>query len=381
VFEYSSLDRVPLIVEADTKMCAAGRLAAASIVFWTDRDPARNEVFGAIGDRVVSFAIPPSPAPSVVYYYLRTRWSTANGAASADTPIAGDAAPFVYFISTNHLGDLDAHDDVVDIFDLIRAVRHRAWGEPAGAADVEAIADALTRRFDPGRSKPAVQSLVSDARSARLTFIDGSSIVVPRTWRGRITDVAFDGALATGALSSTVRRAIRSTGSTADAASPAACSGIEHVRVNDVFYRREPHMARRYVALAVDNIGRDPGGFALASLYRALRVFVVSGTADPQTAQQFRASRPVYAVATIVSATYVALFVAGAAAAWRRGAPVGLPLLLIAYVPATIAPMLTNMRYSVTVQPLIFIFIAYALTTRLHAAPRAAAEAPLHARS
>jgi hypothetical protein len=34
----------------------------------------------------------------------------------------------------------------------------------------------------------------------------------------------------------------------------------------------------------------------------------------------------------------------------------------VLYVPLTIAPVLTNMRYSVTVQPIIFIFIAVALT-------------------
>jgi hypothetical protein len=40
---------------------------------------------------------------------------------------------------------------------------------------------------------------------------------------------------------------------------------------------------------------------------------------------------------------------------------VTLPLLLIAYLPLTLAPVLTNMRYSVTVQPLMFTFIAVAI--------------------
>jgi hypothetical protein len=35
---------------------------------------------------------------------------------------------------------------------------------------------------------------------------------------------------------------------------------------------------------------------------------------------------------------------------------------LIAYVPATLAPVLTNMRYTVTVQPLMFIFMAIAIS-------------------
>jgi hypothetical protein len=34
---------------------------------------------------------------------------------------------------------------------------------------------------------------------------------------------------------------------------------------------------------------------------------------------------------------------------------------VIAYLPFTLAPVLTNMRYSVTVQPLMFMFTAVAL--------------------
>jgi len=41
--------------------------------------------------------------------------------------------------------------------------------------------------------------------------------------------------------------------------------------------------------------------------------------------------------------------------------------LLIAYVPATLAFVLTNMRYSITVQPLVFIFVAAAIVTALEA--------------
>ena len=55
------------------------------------------------------------------------------------------------------------------------------------------------------------------------------------------------------------------------------------------------------------------------------------------------------------------LFLAGAFIAWRQGRDIWLPLLLIAYIPATIAFVLTNMRYTVTVQPLMFVFVAVAL--------------------
>jgi len=36
---------------------------------------------------------------------------------------------------------------------------------------------------------------------------------------------------------------------------------------------------------------------------------------------------------------------------------------LIAYVPLTLAPVLINMRYTVTVQPLMFVFMAIALSS------------------
>ena len=94
-----------------------------------------------------------------------------------------------------------------------------------------------------------------------------------------------------------------------------------------------------------------------------MRVFVISGTSDRQTAQQFASSGAVYASATLASTVYLLLLIVGIFCSWWKGDRYVLPLLLILYVPATIAPVLTNMRYSVTVQPLIFVFIARALTT------------------
>ena len=124
----------------------------------------------------------------------------------------------------------------------------------------------------------------------------------------------------------------------------------------------------RYSALALDNIRRDPLAFLRASAYRALRVFIVEGTDDARTAQQFSRSRAIYAAATVATAGYFALFLVGVCVSWRRGDRMLLPLALVAYVPLTIAPVLTNMRYSVTVQPIVFIFVAAALTALLERA-------------
>jgi hypothetical protein len=60
------------------------------------------------------------------------------------------------------------------------------------------------------------------------------------------------------------------------------------------------------------------------------------------------------------------VFLAGVVLLWKRHSDALLPLLLIIYVPLTIAPLLTNMRYSVTVQPLMFVFVAAALHAAAH---------------
>src|SRR5262249_13146650 len=117
-----------------------------------------------------------------------------------------------------------------------------------------------------------------------------------------------------------------------------------------------------YMALALDNIRHDPVAFARASAYRGLRLFMIQGTSDRLTAQQFDQSRRVYAAANAISIAYLALFAIGVMIAWRRGGHgFVLPLVVIAYPPLTLAPVLTNMRYSVPVQPLMFMFTAVAL--------------------
>jgi hypothetical protein len=134
---------------------------------------------------------------------------------------------------------------------------------------------------------------------------------------------------------------------------------------NGPFYLAETHMMQRYFALAADNINRDPGAFVLASLYRAVRLFVVRGTEDVATAQQFRASRLIYGVGTALSIAYLAAFIAGAVIAYRRHLKLLLFLVPILYVPLSICFVLTNMRYTVTVQPLMFAFVAVVILSAL----------------
>ena len=275
----------------------------------------------------------------------------------------------MYFVSGDHLGDLDIHGDLLDVFDVVRLMRNQAWNEPVPyanrlrAAGVTDAREAATALLPPTPDGPAAGAVVhTGPELARMTFADGSTMTVPRVWSGRITDVTFmPGVASTLMISRISLRAI-------EAATPRrlsfieTCAQVSDLAVNHAFYRREPHMMRRYSALAFDNIRRDPIGFALASAYRAVRLFLIEGTSDQRTAQQFTGSRRIYAAGTGVSIICLMLFAVGVVVGWRRGHRIGLPLLLIAYVPATLAPVLTNMRYTVTVQPLMFVFIALAIT-------------------
>ena len=342
-FDYTSLDNVPIVVEAEFD-CTEPRLADVKLVYRTDANPVQQHAAPARdGERRYVFQIPPPGRDAVVYYYFVATWSEPSGPIVRTTPAGGSRDPFVYFVSHNHMGDLDVHGDLLDVFDVVRLVRHAAWAEPVpsgdeleatGVKDVKAAVAVLMRPTLGDGADTAVFGVESDAVQARLTFSDGSRIVVPRQWHGRITDLAVGEGIASGLVTST--RSIKGLGTPARRLSEVErCEQSVTVGVNQVFYRREPQMMRRYAALALDNIRLDPLGFLIASAYRGVRMFIIEGDSDPFTAHQFTGSARIYAIATAASAGLLILCVAGIAIGWRRGYRIGLPLLLIAYVPAT----------------------------------------------
>jgi NADH:ubiquinone oxidoreductase subunit K len=140
-----------------------------------------------------------------------------------------------------------------------------------------------------------------------------------------------------------------------------ACLDLEDAGINRVLRRYEPQEMRRATALALDNIRREPGAFAVASLKRALRLFVVEGGFDRQTTMQFAHSAIVYTVARAASIVYFGLFVGGLLLAIVRRRRLLVLLAPVLYVPATICPMLVTARYATTVQPFVFVFMAIAL--------------------
>jgi len=370
-FPYTSLDRAPLVVTGRIADCAATP-AALAVVYWTDRDAARRRVEPRWPERRAFLAeLPPSPAPTTVHFYV-----------DGVTP-SREAAPYVFFISADHLGDIDRHGDVLDVFDLVRLLRHLAWHEAVpraealdfdgdgrlSEADARLAADLLLAHAVPPRPATGPASVEAGPASAALRLGDGSSLRVPRAWSGRITDVDVSGEAAASILHATAPFALLQA---ERAAPPVAggCAPLENVEVNAPYYRQQPHEMRRYTALAVDNIRRDPRAYVASVVYRALRVFFIEGSDDPNTTQQFTGGSRVYRLAYAASTAIFVLFVTGVWAAWRRGAAIALPLLLILYIPATLAFVLTNMRYSITVQPLLFMFVASTLVTGMEATGR-----------
>src|SRR5262249_16692711 len=88
-FPYTSLDRVPLTVRGRLRDCAA-RPATLELVYWTDRDTERRRVLAHWSEaRAFRVDVPPSPAPTVYYFYF-------DGVAPSQQP-----APYVYFVSSD----------------------------------------------------------------------------------------------------------------------------------------------------------------------------------------------------------------------------------------------------------------------------------------
>jgi hypothetical protein len=372
-FTYTSIWRRPLDIRTSYRNCSNGPPLTTQLIYWTDRDSVHRRLAPLSGEErePVQYTLPPQPNGTVLYYYFEQK----SQAGTFSSPSGGAANPHVAFISDDHLGDLDRHGDMLDLFDVVRVLRHLAWREPLTAADkldldhngvvdeadVRAMIEATAGELMARAPRRPLRIEASDD-AVTLRFPDDSWLTVPLDFNGTQTgiELSLDGEIAPSVASRS-----RTFTSIAFPPTPGACAPAGDVVFNGPFYLAETHMMQRYFALAADNINRDPGAFVLASLYRAIRLFVVRGTEDVATAQQFRASRLIYGVGTALSIACLAAFIAGAVIAYRRHRKLLLFLVPILYVPLSICFVLTNMRYTVTVQPLMFAFIAVAVVAAL----------------
>lgn len=370
-FDYTSLAQRSVLFDV-SMTCPPGRPATVTLVYRTDADAAERRVsLVEDANRHWSGQVPAVGRAGRLYYWLEARWPAGVADPPVRTSPPGAAAdPFVYFVSTDHVGDLDADAALWDVFDVTRLLRHMAWQEPVppkpqldrdgdgqvDEADLRNLLQYMLTHLD--RDKPPVDRLSGvrvSAADVRAVFVDGTELVVPRAWTGLVTDLQFEDGVSAALL--TVRRRV------AEMPAPPLplaerCLAPGEVAINTPFYRVQPHELRRYTALALDTIRRDPVAYAWSVLYRSVRLFVIMGSEDRGTAHQFANSRWVYLLGTVVSGGFFLLFLAGARIGWRRGYAVGLPLFVIATLPASIAFVLINMRYTITVQPLMLIFAA-----------------------
>jgi len=376
-FDYTSLAQQPVLFDV-SMTCAPGRPEAVTLHYRTDTDATVRQVNLVEDGRHWSGAVPAPGRNTRFYYWIEAHWP----AGSVDPPVrvsppSGAAQPFVYFVSTDHVGDLDVDAALWDVFDVVRVLRHLAWQEPLPSAALDLNGDGVISEAELrsllrlmfthlDRGEPAIDrlsSVRSTAFEVRATFVDGSELVVPRAWAGLVTDLQLSDGVAAGLLGA--RRRVAELRMAPSEPLAVRCLAPGEVKINTPFYRVQPHEMRRYTALAVDNIRRDPVAYAWSVFYRSIRLFIIIGSDDRGTAHQFAHSRLVYLVGAVVSGGFFLLFLAGAWIGWRRGYAVALHLILIGSLPATIAFVLINMRYTVTVQPVIMMFVAVTIAAAL----------------
>jgi hypothetical protein len=377
--DYSSVDQLPVMVTGQVQPCAGIATARVRLTYWTNRDPTQRQL-AAVPDARGEFimTLPAQEAPTAVSYFFDV-WSTADGQPThASTPPGGASNPLLCVISRDHLGDLDVAGDALDIFDIVRLVRYVSWHETLRftdrldldrdgritEADLRRAAGLLADVQTPawGVILDPVSQIHADEQSATLQFRDGSSLSIPRRRSETITDLVVLGPTAQSLVSrSRTFASLHKPDPAIDASRGAPCLELEHVGVNRVLYRRQPHEMRRYLALAIDNIRHNPGAYLSASVERAGRVFIIEGSTDRRTAAQFGGGRAIYRAARAASIGYLTLAFAGLILAIARGMHVFVVLMPIVYVPLTICFLLINARYSTTVQPFVFVFVAVAL--------------------
>jgi len=293
--------------------------------------------------------------------------------------MAGPFDPLVFFVTSNDFGDQDRHGDFVDVFDIVRLLRHEAWQEPIAAPSmVDFDRDGTITFHDLDLAIGVVESdknnpiavpspgtarrVTHDDAAATLEFRDGSTLTVPRAFSGRVLDLDARGDIARGIVHT--RRSSRSVGLSPEAGAARRgshdCFSVAG-GADAVFYRAQPQSQDRFTRLALDNIARAPIAYTIATLRRMIGIFVTVGSESRDTAHQFAGSRLLYVAGRVVSLSVVVLLVSGFVIAARRRSDVVPLAAAVLYVPVTISPFLTNARYALSGQPFVFAFVAIAL--------------------
>lgn len=394
VFHYSSLEKLPLHLQVKYQAPSSIINLKVSLVFWTDRDTTRCKLSPAdVNENRLTFLLPAQKSPTTVFYYFETIYK--SGGVSKELveriPRLGAKKPMVFFVNTNHLGDVDNTGALLDIFDIIRLLRYIYYSEPLNFADkLDLNRDGKLTENDArlavnwlsspenqnvfSRTHPVdqIQEISCNEDSILVSFKDDSYILIPKTYNGRITELYFEAGTARELMF--VKQPFPLIDNTLESVfdfqndsltiNQISQSGwvppvvkLSH-DVNNVFFRSEPHAQRRYIALSVDNVRQEPGKYLLACLYRTFRVFIIRGSTDFKTSYQFADSGLIWSISSLISISYLLCMILGLVISLSRGYHIVLFLSPIIYISLTTCVSVINMRYSVPVQPFIFVFVS-----------------------
>ena len=335
--EYSSVDEVPVIITGSLQECAGLSTARVQLTYWTNRDATPRTLVAAPDARgQIAFTVPVRESPIAFSYFFETSSTIDDQPVRASTPPGGASDPLLFVVSRDHVGDLDAGGDALDIFDLVRLARHLYWHEVLPSEDrldldgdgrisetdlrraAGLLADVLRRSSEP--ILDPVSAIDADEKAVTIRFRDGSSLSIPRVWSNRTTDLVLAGPTAQALVGrSRTFSSLRAASMPIDSTRNVSCLVLKNVEVNAAAYRRQPHEMRRFTALAIDNIRRNPVAYLMASVERAGRVFVIAGSADRFTAAQFEGGSRIYLAGGAASIVYLTLALAGLVVAIARG--------------------------------------------------------------
>src|SRR6185503_7125389 len=154
--DYTSIDELPLVITGETYDCYGQRPEQADLVYWTNRDRAPQRVHATVGKNGdVTALVPVQPSPTAVDYYF-------------ETPPHPHGRPRTIVVSRDHLGDLDVDAHALDVFDVVRMLRHLAWQEPLDPGERDFDHDGRVTEAD---LRHAV-ALIVDDRSAPASVAD-----------------------------------------------------------------------------------------------------------------------------------------------------------------------------------------------------------------
>ncbi|MFC1537586.1 glycosyltransferase family 39 protein, partial [Gemmatimonadota bacterium] len=364
------------------------------LVYWTDRDKIKKEVNPVrIYPRKAEFIVPGQAVPTTLFYYLNYSCRIDGDREYKGIISEPSGLPFIHFINDDHLGNLDQGQYLLDIFEVMALARHIYFKADIGSAsdlDLDedgrlaeqdlrsAIKYMLSREqisfMDPDLEEN-INTIKAGDNDITILFNDNSQLVISRSAGEKITGITPARGLATKLVYTNVPfplikkylAAMREKSLVFDLAATVGELSFTTSVDND-FYRSEPRMQARYLALAKENIRQRPWDYTIECLKRMYgRLFIVRGSSDVNTAHQFKGSRIIYKIGFILSLLIMIAMVFGVVIGFRRKMAVGLFLLPILYIMLTISPLLNNMRYSMTVQPFMIIFISitiYSLFSR-----------------